>query len=208
MEYKFGKVDTLSSLIVGEIIAVFFILIAMNLHQSVPLFSSVLEMPWAVITGAPIIVLFLSYLSFYLGKSYGVIFQFGKFVLVGISNTAVDLGLLNGLIFLTDKDSGAYYTLFKAASFAVGLINSYAWNKFWAFGDKKFSGLGSQFTTFSTISLVGFFINVSVASVIVNIDPPFQGISHGLWANVGALIALFFTIIWNFLGYKFFVFRH
>jgi hypothetical protein len=33
-----------------------------------------------------------------------------------------------------------------------------------------------------------------------------SGISAGRWANVGLLFATLASVVWNFVGYKFFVF--
>jgi len=50
-------------------------------------------------------------------------------------------------------------------------------------------------------------INVTVASLIVNLIQPQFGLSETIWANVGGIIAALVTVVWNFIGYKFVVFK-
>jgi len=133
-----------------------------------------------------------------------IVRQAVKFILVGILNTFVDLGVLNLLIFTTGIASGFGYSVFKGVSFTVAVVNSYILNKFWTF---KTTG---SFGKFFIVSLIGFGVNVGVASVVVNIignQLLSFGVSEKIWANVGAIAATFCAMIWNFIGYKFMVFK-
>lgn len=132
--------------------------------------------------------------------------QFYKFILVGILNTLIDLGILNGLIFFTGIAAGWEFSFFKGVSFTAAVINSYFLNKFWTF-QKKEGGGAAEFGQFLIISVAGLGVNVGVASLFVNIIGPQGGISPQIWANVGAVAAIGFSTIWNFVLYKFFVFR-
>lgn len=137
-----------------------------------------------------------------------VLRQAVKFVLVGGLNTVIDFGVLNLLIFTTSIASGFGYAAFKGISFVAAVINSYFLNKFWTF--KSAGNSGKEFSQFFLVSLIGFGINVGVASLVVNaIANPFgfSGISDKIWANVGALAATFCAMAWNFIGYKFIVFK-
>ena len=130
-----------------------------------------------------------------------------KFVLVGILNTLVDLGILNLLILLSGISTGSGYSAFKGISFTIAVINSYFLNKFWTFKSRGAGGAKKEFTQFFIVSFIGFGINVGVASFVVNAVGPQLGISDKLWANVGAICATFAAMSWNFLGYKFIVFK-
>ncbi len=132
--------------------------------------------------------------------------QIIKFAVVGAINTAVDLSVLNMLMFITGIASGFYFSAFKALSFAVAVLNSYFMNKYWTFavkGKKK----EREFSQFFIISVGGIILNVGAASIIVNAVPNILSTSPQTWANVGALSGTFFGLTWNFFGYKYFVFK-
>jgi len=131
-----------------------------------------------------------------------IVRQFAKFFLVGIMNTLIDLGTLNLLILISGIGSGLWYSVFKGASFLIATTNSYFWNKRWTFGSDK-----DKFRQFLVISIIGFFINVGTASFLVNLIGPQAGLTIKIWANVGALSGSIIGLIWNFLGYKFIVFK-
>jgi putative flippase GtrA len=90
----------------------------------------------------------------------------------------------------------------------VAVTNSYLWNKFWTFKSHENKETRKEFIQFVAISGVGFGINVIVASFIVNIIGPVGEISPRLWANIGAFAAIVISVFWNFLGYKFIVFKN
>lgn len=207
MTYTFTKSDALSSVILGEIIAVFLILISKNLERSIPVLDILIRSKWLIFILVPALIAAAVYGTFLLGRSRSIFFQLGKFITVGVSNTAIDFGILNLLIFLTDVEKGYLYSVFKAVSFTVAVINSYLWNKFWTFHDTETKGAGKEFFQFMAISGIGFAINVAIASLIVNVIDPVAGIGPRLWANVGAFLAVAVSVLWNFAGYKFVVFK-
>ena len=204
----FGKSDILSSIILGEIVAVFLILISKNLERDIPILDILIRSKWLIFFLIPALATVGVYGTFRLGRKRPVLFQFGKFITIGLSNTAIDFGILNLLIFLTDIERGYFYSLFKAISFMIAVINSFFWNKFWAFESSNTKGTGKEFFQFMTISGIGFGINVIVASFVVNVIGPVGEISARLWANLGAFSAIAISLLWNFLGYKFIVFKN
>ena len=130
-----------------------------------------------------------------------------KFVLVGVLNSLVDLAVLNLLIFVSGISAGLGYSAFKGISFVVAVINSYFLNKFWTFQKKETAGVRKEFSQFLIVSVVGFGLNVGVASFVVNVIGPQFGIPEKIWANVGAICATLTAMTWNFSGYKFIVFK-
>ncbi|MEK7512925.1 MAG: GtrA family protein [Patescibacteria group bacterium] len=151
---------------------------------------------------APLALFLLKLLS----RRWRVFEQFGKFAAVGTLNTLLDLSVLNGLIALSGIASGVGFAGFKALSFIVGTTNSYFWNKFWTF-ESRMPVTAREYLRFATFTLIGTIINVSVASFVVNVVDAPEGMSPKLWANVGALIAVAASFLWNFLSYRLVVFK-
>ena len=145
------------------------------------------------------------FLTRLLGRWWSTFWQLGKFIVTGGLNTFLDFAVLNLLMSRTGIVAGWWFSLFKALSFAVAVINSYFWNKHWTFeaGGKK----RAEFIEFLLISLIGLGINVGTASFMVRYIEPFSDMSAITWANASALVATALALLWNFLGYKFLVFR-
>lgn len=196
-----AKQDIIVSAAIGFIAGFFAIFIARNIEvdQKIPLLAA-----------SPVVLALFSAIGIivasWIGGKFPVLLEVAKFGLVGVLNTMVDLGVLNVFIFMSGIAGGVWFSLFKAISFLVSVTNSYVWNKFWTFKNGK-EPRPIEFAAFVMIAVVGFVINVGVASLIVNgIGPPI-GISQKIWANVGAVLATLIAMTWNFIGYKFIVFK-
>lgn len=147
------------------------------------------------------------YIGYLLSKIAGFFFQLAKFGAVGAANFAVDFGVLNLLIFLSGVASGWSFTVFKSASFVVAVINSFWWNKKWTFKKKGGEGTGKDFVQFLTVSVIGLLLNAGTASFIVNVIGPTGSFSDKTWANIATAVASIVVLTWNFLGYKYIVFK-
>ena len=141
----------------------------------------------------------------YLSRYSAVFYQIAKFGIVGVLNTLMDWGVLNALMFLSGVYAGLAYSGFKAISFGIAIVNSYLWNKYWTF--ESGTNRDNEFAKFLIISVIGAFINIGIASLIVNFIAPFGGLSLPVWANIAAAAATAISMIWNFSGYKFVVFK-
>ena len=194
------KTDTIISVVIGFLIGVFFLVVLKNIGVGIPY-------GWLFLIIFPPLVLLGMFVATLIGRKFLVFWQAAKFILVGILNTFVDLGVLNFLILISGIASGLGYSAFKGISFIVAVINSYFWNKFWTFKKPKTVRPGKEFLQFFIVSLIGFGINVGIASLVVNMVGLQFGLSEKIWANVGAIIATFCGMTWNFLGYKFIVFK-
>ena len=208
-----NKWDIIGALIIGEAVAwLLFILAKVNAPE-LPLPSGLADTLSSLTTAIllavvlPILSLEGLFIVWLLSKRFKILYQAAKFALVGALNTFIDLGILNLLILLTGIASGNFFLVFKGASFTIAVVNSYLWNKYWTFKVKKTDEVEREFLQFIFVSVIGFFINVGTAALVVNVIGAPVGFAPGLWANVGALIATFTALAWNFIGYKFWVFK-
>ena len=155
-----------------------------------------------------------------IGTKISAIWQIAKFAVIGVLNTLVDLGTLSLLIFLFRKifviESTdiifpllgiTIYSIYKSASFIAANINSYYWNKYWTFDQSIKEKTRAEFLQFFAVSLVGFLINVTVASVVFKSVTPFAGFNSDQWGLIGAAAGSILGLVWNFVGYKFIVFK-
>jgi len=201
-------------LIVGALIGIMFMPV---LHMAKPDLYEKLKiaiLPFFVL-GTPLGLIVCHAIS----KKIPAMWQFGKFFVTGIMNLLVDFGTLaivtvlfrNYLhinstdIMITFGAAITFYSLFKAISFTVSNINSYFWNKYWTF-DKRGDN-NSEFIQFFTVSIIGFIINVVVASLVFGNIQPIGGMNYDQWALIGAGCGSIAGLFWNFFGYKFIVFK-
>ena len=198
----FKKKDIVSGLVIGEISALLIIFLSKILelpdvvHRVVLFFPLIL--PVLSVGG----IVFVSLLKDRLVSLY----QLGKNFLVGISNTLIDLSILNLLMMLSGVASGLFYVLFKALSFSSATVNSYFWNKAWTF-EKEGGAEGKEFTKFYTVALGGLVIHLIVSALVVNVVGPQFGASEQVWGTVGGLVSALVAFLWDFFGYKFLVFK-
>lgn len=156
--------------------------------------------------------------SYYIGKKLRIIWQLAKFVVIGVLNTLVDLGVLS-LITFVFKDylniestqivilGIAFYSLFKGTSFIIANINSYYWNKYWTFEQSAVQKTRAEFIQFFVVSVIGFTINIVLASYVFKGIEPIAGLNSDQWGLIGAMAGSIAGLAWNFLGYKFVVFK-
>jgi len=208
------KTDLISALIIGEMVAWLTYTILRTLEFDTAIYQTMIDiLGFKIHLGlflavvVPIAAAICLYITSLIGKKVPVIFQAGKFATVGISNTLIDWGVLNLQILLTGITAGLFYPVFKGVSFLIAIINSFLWNKFWTFKKGETEKAGKEFLQFLIVSGIGLGVNVGIASLAVNVIGPQAGISPKVWATVGALIATMFSMVWNFLGYKFIVFK-
>ncbi len=203
------KSDIIVSLVIGEAAGWLLLIVIKNISLTFPAIGVVPLWIWPV--GFPFFCLAWFLFAFLLSRKWLVFYQAAKFVLVGGLNFLVDIGVLNLLIFLSGIAAGWFYSLFKGISFAVAVINSYFLNKFWTFkrgaADQSAGKIGKEFLAFLIVSLIGIGLNNLIASLIVNWLGPQWGLAEELWANLGAVTASFLAMFWNFIGYKFIVFK-
>lgn len=133
--------------------------------------------------------------------------QIVRFVVVGVINTGIDFLILNVEMMLTGITSGPGMLAQNTISFGAATINSYYLNKRWTFEDNDSGKGGVKFSQFLIVSIIGISINGAVVYLATTFVHPVFGISPQLWANVAKLAATAISLVWNFLGYKFIVFK-
>jgi len=191
--------DIIASLVLGVIIAIFlgFVLSGLNFN----LFN-----PWFLLIILPLLAVMAVFLADLLGKRVPIIPQFTKFIMVGFANTAVDFGILNFLMGITGIYSGQGIFFLNSISFVVAVMHSYVWNKFWTFKVKK-TDAAKEFLQFLIVSVVGLLINGAIVFMITTWVKPLFGLVDASWANVAKIAATVISLVWNFIGYKFVVFK-
>lgn len=122
-----------------------------------------------------------------------------KFLLVGVSNTLVDLAVLNLLLWVGWLGVGP-----TIVSFLVANLNSFILNRNFTFADRPRNQVYRQYLQFIVLSIVGAAINALIYWQFNRLnllpDQPFWRV------NLGKLVATGLVIIWNYWSADRFVF--
>jgi len=201
------KKDIIYSLICGEVTSWFLIFVIKNPYiEEFRTLARIENLVWVLPILFPIIFLFGILAGFVISKFIRIIFQIVKFAEVGVLNTFIDIGILNLLVWKTGITSGGYLAPLNTISFLCAATNSFYWNKFWTFRSGGRTE-GKEFLKFLTISIIGWGINTGTVVLGTSFLMPVSIFSPGALVNIVKLIATFISMIWNFLGYKFIVFK-
>ncbi len=194
------KKDLSASLVIGAAVGLLIQPILANTITSIHL---------TILTRIGIFVFFSVFAPFALwlcsliAKLWKAFYQFGQFAAVGTLNSFIDIGIFNLETFLYAAPiSTPIFAVFKAISFLCATTNSFFWNKNWTFGSTDKVNVG-EVTGFYTIALVGWGLNVAIATFVKSVGPETK-----LWIDIVAPVSgILVTFIWNFVGYKYFVFK-
>ena len=134
-----------------------------------------------------------------LGRKFLFIRQAGKFVLAGAFADVIDIKVFQ-IVFLFLPVS----LLVKAVSFIIATAIKYWANKHWTFEQHSKDEVGREAVGFFVVTLIGLAIDIVSFYYFKKIQ---VGISAKLWVELSIIFAALVASIWNFLGYKFLVFK-
>jgi putative flippase GtrA len=122
-----------------------------------------------------------------------------RFGLVGVLKTALDFATFNLVLLLTSTEGGLIVLVANTAGFCVSVASSFVLNRRFTF---RTAARSRGFSRYVAISLVGLLIyDGALALVLVAGDP-----RGTLALNVAKVVPLGASMVWNFVGYRYFVF--
>ena len=201
-----NKTDYAIGGLVGFFAGIFIIPMLINLgnhgHAALKSYGVLLAVPWVVAVAIVVGVM----LGKFLARSMPFFNQLSKFAAVGILNTAIDFGVLNLFSILTGATAGIIIGGYNIPGQALAITNSYLWNKHWVFQRAGQSRTEQDLPKFLAVTASGLILNsVLVVVATTYVTPPF-GLAGATWLNIAKIFVTAFTLVWNFVGYKFFVF--
>ncbi|MGA2417803.1 MAG: GtrA family protein [Candidatus Staskawiczbacteria bacterium] len=134
-----------------------------------------------------------------IGRKFLFVHQAGKFALAGAFADVVDIKVFQIIFWLAPFSS-----LAKAASFIAGTFVKYFCDKHWAFEKHERNDMHKEMAKFFLVAVVGLGINVVSFNFFGTIK---TGLAFKTWQELCIILAALVTAIWNFCGYKFFVFK-
>lgn len=202
IDTTYMKKDILVAAVVGFFLGLLLLSIVYNLKIYFPYQSLLL------VVGVPIIWAVGIGASQFLARYIPFFNQLGKFVAVGVLNTALDFSVLNFVSRLTGITAGVVVGWVNVPGFVVAVVNGYLWQRLWVFPRQDAErNMFFDFPKFLAVTSVGLLINSWIIVLVTTYLPTPEAIREELWLNVAKIIATAFTLVWNFIGYKFVVFR-
>jgi putative flippase GtrA len=133
-----------------------------------------------------------------------LLWQLVRFSMVGGLNTAVDLLILNSILWLWPTRNTVMLLIYNSVAYTFGAINSFAWNKYWTF--RRYQRVNSaEVVRFAFTTLSGIACNDVLLWLIGSLLHPML-LSATLWANVSKIIAVGNTALISYLAMRLWVF--
>lgn len=139
--------------------------------------------------------------------------KFFKFVLVGIINTLVGMGIMFGLYNLANlkaldngylfQDMG--YWISSAANYILTSILSYFLNKHFTFKNKEKGG--KPLLRFALNIAVCYLLAYGIAKPVTVLILGGTSLSQSLQTNIAMLVGSVFFVGFNYIGQRFFAFK-
>jgi putative flippase GtrA len=135
--------------------------------------------------------------------------QFLKFVAVGLGNAFIDLGVFNGLYFISPTKAVGQLVVYNTLAVGAAVLHSYFWNTRWTFRDKV-RHRGRAASRQRALFLVQSIGNIAVNDVILGFIAPAILHLHAMPSymanNIAKLLAMFLASLTSFLMMKLVVF--
>lgn len=208
----FLRSDFWKAVVAGEAIA----LLVLPIFQNLKVFDFVPEkyvgiLPWLIflwllfLPTATVVGLYIFYKIAVF--KWPVLFQIGKYGIVGWLNVFLSIGIFNFLMLLTGIAKGILVDGFAAIAFLLTMINSFLWNKFWTFNMRGSGDTKREYVRFFAVTLSMALLSTGLIHSTVNIIGAPTGFDLRLWSNIALAVTIPISFLGNFLGCKMFVFN-
>ena len=137
---------------------------------------------------------------------YRYVRRYFKFLLVGVMNAAVDLGVLNVLLLAFPTRSPLMLMAYNTLGVLAAICNSYLWNRFWTFGDIA-TGSRREKMKFAIQSLINLVLNDAILVGANDYLVTHRGLPYMLGSNIAKGGAMFVSSSVSYVFMRMFVFR-
>lgn len=162
---------------------------------------------WLLSWVLPVVSLTALWLAFLIGRKLLFVFQGAKHLLVGAFATVIDLKIFELLVWAFSFTTPVSPNFSKGISFLFSTTVKYWGNKHWAFEKFEKEEMAKEVFQFFIVTIIGLALDVSAFYYFSSILGPQFNVPAGLWVKLSVIFAAVVAALWNFLGYKFFVFK-
>ena len=119
----------------------------------------------------------------------------------------VDLKIFELLVFAFSLVNPVVILITKSVSFIISTLVKFWGNKHWTFQKHEKEDIKKEAVQFFIITLLGTIIDVAVFYYATKVLGSHVALPEASWTKLSVIIAALASAIFNFLGYKFFVFK-
>ncbi len=194
--------DIIFALVCGKVVGFVIgeILTGLGFNSSIYLFVFL----WVML---PLMALCGLWLAFLIGRKMIFVFEGAKFFLVGAFCTVIDLKFFELLVWVFTFIIFVDPLIFKSISFILATSLKYWGNKYWAFGKHEKEDMGKEISKFFVITLLGLVVDIGIFYYATKILGPQFGLNFAIWTKVSVIASAIGAALFNFIGYKFLVFK-
>jgi len=142
-----------------------------------------------------------------IGKKITFIDEAAKFFLVGAFSAVIDIKVFQFSVWALGLFILASPLISKSISFLAATVVKYTGNKLWVFEKNGKDGIKKEIIQFFVITLIGMIIDVTAFYYLTKIMGPQFSMQPKVWEELSIIFAALVAALWNFLGYKFWVFK-
>lgn len=200
MDVQGNTQDSKIAFIAGLLIA----FLALPILQNLKVFNL---LPWLILF--PFVTAFGLYgiRNLSIGR-FRILFQLGKYGMVGVLNTVLSASIFNLLISLSNVTQGVLINLFALVAFVASVTNSFLWNKFWTFEQRAGVHIKKQYIRFFSVNGAVTIFDLLLIHIGVNVITAPANFDEKIWTNIIFFLTIPVSFLGNFLGYRIFVFRN
>jgi putative flippase GtrA len=162
---------------------------------------------WVLMFILPIICIVAFWLADLIKEKYKFVIELVKYVFIGVLAVLLDLKVFALLIWLVGLDVVIVGGFLKAISFLISVFAKFIGNKYWTFGEKSNKKIENEILKFVLVTFVGLIIDVGAFYYFSKILGPQFSLPNDVWVKVCVICAAIVAAAWNFLSYKFIVFK-
>ncbi len=134
------------------------------------------------------------------------LFQYAQYSVIGLVCAAIDLGVLNLLLYFFPSNNTVTLTLYNTLAYSLAVLNSYIMNSKLTF--RKNSSHGQKQITFFIIqALISLAISDLIFAGGTKLLDMLSLMPHWLVHNTAKLVSMFLSSLASFFFNKHFVFR-
>ncbi len=154
----------------------------------------------------PLFSLLCLWLAFLIGKKFLFVYQAAKHLLIGALAAVVDIKIFQLSAWLFSLVIIISPLVSKTISFLIATLVKFWGNKHWAFEKHEKEGI-KEMAQFFIVTLVGLGLDLIAFYYFVKIMGPQFQMPVDVWTELSIIMAAAAAFLWNFLGYKFIVFK-